>query len=300
MANYQKIRNLRQPNSYLVGIIIILIVFQTFVSFYLILEINKVEKNAKETETSLNQKINYLDSKVETTGEEMQKLIDKLSESLTLTQQSLTEKQTNLEKQISSIKAGTSADFSGIIEESIKSVVSIKTNAGQGSGFIITDDGYVVTNAHVLSGARYANAITYDNSVKPMSLIGYDLNNDIALLKISGTYNALEFGDSDEVDLGEKVIAIGNPKGLSFSVTEGIVSAVDRTRTGSSGEYIQTDAALNPGNSGGPLISTQGEVIGINNFKLSGDNLGFALESNYIVESIKNIALEELNQTIIE
>ena len=102
------------------------------------------------------------------------------------------------------------------------------------------------------------------------------------------------------VQIGEKVIAIGNPLGLSFSVTEGIISATDREGPNGKPYYFQTDAALNPGNSGGPLIDTSGEIIGINNFKASGaENIGFALEINHAIDTINDIAFNNLNHTII-
>ena len=107
-------------------------------------------------------------------------------------------------------------------------------------------------------------------------------------------------GNSDKVQVGEKVIAIGNPLGLQFSVSQGIISAVHRIGINGIEAYLQTDAALNPGNSGGPLINTQGKVIGINNFKIgSGENLGFALESNYIIDSVNDIYFQLFNETLI-
>ncbi|MBS3076358.1 trypsin-like peptidase domain-containing protein [Candidatus Pacearchaeota archaeon] len=181
------------------------------------------------------------------------------------------------------LKASTSADFSGIIEDAIKSVVTIRTDVGQGTGFIITDDGYIVTNAHVLVGGKTITAITYEQENLPAKFIGYNADYDIALLKIDKSVQSIEIGNSDELQIGEKVIAIGNPLGLQFSVSEGIVSAINRPGANGINAYIQTDAALNPGNSGGPLINKQGEVIGINNFKIGGgESLGFALESKYI------------------
>ncbi|MBS3072933.1 trypsin-like peptidase domain-containing protein, partial [Candidatus Pacearchaeota archaeon] len=173
----------------------------------------------------------------------------------------------------------------------------IRTDVAQGTGFIITDDGYLVTNYHVIDGARYADALTSDSNSKQLTLIGYNPEMDVALLKIPGSYNSIEFDDSDNVKIGEKVIAIGNPLGLSFSVTEGIVSAVHRKIQNSPGGYIQTDAALNSGNSGGPLINTNGRVIGINNFKVKGDNIGFALESNFLVEEINKSSILILPST---
>ena len=133
-----------------------------------------------------------------------------------------------------------------------------------------------------------------------MKLIGYDSNADIALLKINGSYDYLELRNSDDVRVGEKVIAIGNPLGLSFSVSEGIVSAINREGANGLPAYIQTDAALNPGNSGGPLIGTDGKAIGINNYKARGENIGFALESNYIKDTVNEIALRKLNMTVLD
>ncbi|MBR9705232.1 trypsin-like serine protease, partial [Candidatus Pacearchaeota archaeon] len=170
----------------------------------------------------------------------------------------------------------------------------------QGTGFILTTDGFVVTNAHVLSGARFADGILSNSGVEGMDLIGYNLTLDLALLKIDGTYEPLKLGDSNDVRVGEKVIAIGNPLGLGFSVSEGIVSGVHREGLERDlFAYIQTDAALNPGNSGGPLINTDGVAIGINNFKARGENIGFALESNHLKSGVNDITMRKLNRSIL-
>lgn len=206
----------------------------------------------------------------------------------------------SIDEQFSTLKANVDNDFSGIIEDSVKSVVTIRTNVGQGTGFILTNDGYLVTNAHVLSGANTVSAITYDQNSIEAELIGYDAVLDIALLKIPGEYKKLKLADSNDVQVGEKVIAIGNPLGLQFSVSEGIISGIHRMGPNQMEAYIQTDAALNPGNSGGPLIDKEGKVVGINNFKIgSGESLGFALESNYIHKTVNDISTKVLNQTLI-
>ena len=211
----------------------------------------------------------------------------------------------NLDRELDILKASAGEDFSGIIEDAVKSVVTIRTDSGQGTGFIIHEDGYVVTNAHVISDGRgflasRIQAITSKQRVRDARFLGHNSSLDIALLKISGDYDVLDFGNSDGVDIGEKVIAIGNPLGLQFSVSQGIVSAVRRRGSNGLNAYIQTDAALNPGNSGGPLINQEGEVIGINNFKLKGgENLGFALESNYMKNSLNEISQKVLNYTLI-
>lgn len=233
--------------------------------------------------------------------------INTLSTNLIQTKSVLEETITKLNIQVGSIgqemdllKASASEDFSGIIETSIRGVLTIRTDVGQGTGFILTDEGYVVTNAHVLVGGSAIQAITFGGEILDAEFIGYNSELDIALLKITGEYESLTLGNSNNVQIGEKVIAIGNPLGLQFSVSEGIVSAIHRTGPSKTNAYIQTDAALNPGNSGGPLINKEGKVIGINNFKIgAGESLGFALESNFIKEAVNGIALEFLNRTLI-
>ncbi len=248
---------------------------------------------------SLNEKIT--DLKTETYSN-----INILTENLIQTQSSMEEHQEALQEEFSLLKASAGEDFSGIIEEAIKSVVTIRTNSGQGTGFIISDEGYLVTNAHVLADkegklASNIKAITYEQKIIAIDFIGYDGTLDVALLKIPGDYYSLELENSDDVQIGEKVIAIGNPLGLQFSVSEGIVSNIHQIGPSGIKSYIQTDAALNPGNSGGPLINKQGKVIGINNFKISeSEGLGFALESNYLKEVINTIAQTNLNQILIE
>ncbi len=246
----------------------------------------------------LSQKI--IDNQAETNSK-----LNDLADSLIQTKDILDTELGSLGEELNLLKATAGEDFSGIIEDSIKSVVTIRTNSGQGTGFIISSEGYLVTNAHVLSDdlgrlATGLEAITSQQIKFDMTFIGFDSSLDIALLKISGQHEALEFGNSNKIQVGEKVIAIGNPFGLQFSVSQGIISAIHRPGISGLDAYIQTDAALNPGNSGGPLINTQGKVIGINNFKISsGESLGFSLESNYIKSSINSIAERELNKTII-
>lgn len=236
-----------------------------------------------------------------------QSKVNELSQSLLKTNKDLSDTARSLNVQIGTIgedinllKSSTSSDFSGIIEDVVKSVVTIKTDTGQGTGFIITSNGYIISNYHVVEGATTIEALTSEQKTIPIKLIGYNPPMDIALLYSSGDYSALSLEDSENIQIGEKVIAIGNPLGLQFSVSEGIVSGVNREGPSGLNVYIQTDAALNPGNSGGPLINKRGKVIGINNFKLgSGESLGFALESNAIKETVNAISLKASNQTLI-
>ena len=183
-----------------------------------------------------------------------------------------------------------SADFSAIVDDVLQSVVSVKTNVGQGSGAIIDRKGYVATNVHVINGASSIKVTTYSgNTYDSNTIVGYDENADIAVLKINTPdLRALNFGDSDGVKVGEKVIAAGNPAGLAFTVTEGIVSAFRTAQNNI--KYIQTDVPINPGNSGGPLINTKGEIVGINNFKVGGfEGLGFAISSNNVRSVVNKI-----------
>lgn len=207
----------------------------------------------------------------------------------------------SLDDEMTTLKASASADFSGVIEDAIRSVVTIRTDISQGSGFIVADGGYIVTNAHVMEGAKAASIITYDGEDHGVIVIGKDNKMDIALLSINTTYyNSLSLANSNNAQVGEKVIAIGNPLGLQFSVSEGIISAVHREGGNGINAYIQTDAALNPGNSGGPLINKEGEVVGINNFKVGdSENIGFALESNYIKNIINEIFMQVYEKNLI-
>ncbi len=253
----------------------------------------------------INQKLdtNKLTNKIDEVQMDTQSKLNQLTQSLMQTQSDLE----NLNSEIGSIdeefnllKASVSEDFSGIVEDSIKSVVTVRTDVGQGTGFLVEENGFLVTNAHVLSGGKYVQALNYEQEIIDAELVGYSLEFDLALLKIPGRYSILELGNSDKVQVGEKVIAIGNPLGLQFSVSQGIISAVHRIGINNIEAYIQTDTALNPGNSGGPLINKQGKVVGINNFKISaGESLGFALESNYIKDIVNQISEEALNRTLI-
>ena len=184
-----------------------------------------------------------------------------------------------------------SESFSEIIPNVIDSVVSVLTDSGQGSGAIISSEGHVVTNYHIIEKATKASILTYDGKLHGVELIGFDVENDLAVLKITTNKNFdyFEFGDSSELKIGQKIVALGNPAGLSFTATEGIVSSTSRLANDGL-YYIQTDATLNPGNSGGPLINAQGKIIGIVDFKISGfEALGFAIPSNRAKEVLEPI-----------
>lgn len=253
----------------------------------------------------VNQNLNYnqLSNKIEENQQDTQSKLNQLTKNLMEVRSNVYElgdQVGDIDQEFDLLKASASEDFSGIIENAVKSVVTVRTNVGQGTGFLITNDGYIITNAHVLSGGSGVEVMNYEQKIINTNFIGYNADFDIALLKVQGEYEKLDLENSDNIQVGEKVIAIGNPLGLQFSVSEGIVSGVHRLGINNVEAYIQTDAALNPGNSGGPLMNKQGKVIGINNFKISGgESLGFALESNYIKQVVNNIAQDTLNQTLI-
>lgn len=162
--------------------------------------------------------------------------------------------------------------------------------SGQGSGFIISKDGYILTNNHVVENADTITVILADKKEYKAKVIGTDPMSDVALIKIKNGVDLpyLALGDSDKLEVGEWVIAIGNPFGLNQTVTVGVVSAKGRSRVGINEyeNFIQTDAAINPGNSGGPLLNIHGEVIGINSalFSRTGGymGIGFAIPINMV------------------
>lgn len=156
-----------------------------------------------------------------------------------------------------------------------------------GSGVIVSDDGYIITNYHVISDAEKIKVTLFDKRVFKGEIIGADPKTDIAIVRIKAdNLPMVEWGDSDGLQVGEFVLAIGNPFGLSHTVTMGIISAVGRANVGIADyeDFIQTDAAINPGNSGGPLVSVDGSLVGINTaiFSKSGgyQGIGFAVPSN--------------------
>lgn len=167
----------------------------------------------------------------------------------------------------------------------------ISSGAGQGSGIIMTEDGYIITNAHVIGNSnKYNVTVVIDNKEYQAKVVGFDVRTDLAVVKIDANgLSPATFGNSDQLAVGEWVLAIGNPGGLEFSnsLTRGLVSALNRSlksensSVNSSSKFIQTDAAINPGNSGGALVNMYGQVIGINTAKVKDfEGMGFAIPIN--------------------
>lgn len=170
-----------------------------------------------------------------------------------------------------------------------------------GSGFVISEDGYVVTNNHVIDGADEIQIEFFSGKTLPAKVVGTDKKTDLALLKVEakGPLPFVSFGDSDLMRVGDWVLAMGNPLGQGFSVSAGIVSARGRALQGTYDDFIQTDAAINRGNSGGPLFNMSGEVIGVNTAILSPNGgsigIGFAMSSAVVSKVVKQ--LREFGET---
>src|SRR5579864_9154416 len=169
---------------------------------------------------------------------------------------------------------------------------------GMGSGVVISPDGYIVTNNHVVDGAVDIRVTTSNRRVLKAKLIGADPLTDLAVIKVNATdLVSAPWGDSKEVRPGQMVLAFGNPYGFRFTVTRGIVSAVNRGNLDSNrskpGEFIQTDAAINPGNSGGPLVDSRGQVVGINTFLVSPSGtfsgMGFAIPTQIVKPTVDEL-----------
>jgi len=183
-------------------------------------------------------------------------------------------------------------------QKSISSVVTISSNnnlysnkkSGIGSGVIFSEDGYIVTNLHILSGKNITVKLN-NGKIYPAKIIGVDENTDIAVLKIAkdDSLVPINFADSENLKIGDKVLAIGNPYGIGISVSNGIISATGRDYGNPYLQLIQTDAPINPGNSGGALINENGNLIGINAkiFSKTGayQGIGFAIPSNLVVQT---------------
>ena len=179
----------------------------------------------------------------------------------------------------------------GAVEIAAPAVGRIEAGRGQASGFVFTPDGFVLTNSHVIAGARAIVLTLPDGRSFDAAVIGDDRHTDLAVLRVSVAAGEramlpwLTLGDSREVRVGQIAIALGNPHGLQHSVTAGVISALGRSLRSRSGrlmdDILQSDAALNPGNSGGPLINTRAEVVGVNTAMILGANgLSFSIASN--------------------
>lgn len=200
-------------------------------------------------------------------------------------------------------KAENTSNLTKLYNKIKSSCVTVQTNTALGSGFVVSEDGYIITNHHVIDAAKNISVIFYDNTKYSAKLIGSDEVRDIAVLKIEGEFTPIDIGNSDSLEIGERVVAVGTPYNISLAGTmnEGIISGIARDIdvTNDNGAVvkrmtlIQTDTSINPGNSGGPLINMAGQVIGINTLKLMDEyeGLGFAIPIKNAV-NIANTLIE--------
>ena len=191
--------------------------------------------------------------------------------------------------------------YQEIYEKAIDSVVSIICDSGTGTGVVLSANGYIVTNCHVIEGASSVEVLLRDDRQLPAQIIGYDNISDLAVLRVDATdLKPAEFGDDASLRVGDAVAAIGDPLGIDFrgTMTDGIISAISRDVMTEHGPMtlIQTNAALNTGNSGGPLLNCYGQVIGINTLKISDkadtagvEGLGFAIPSSTVKQVVDQL-----------
>lgn len=202
--------------------------------------------------------------------------------------------------------------YAQVYEKNLQSIVTVhamdRTGIGQGTGIVLTEDGYIITNAHVIQGAELAEVVLSNNLEYDASLVGYSEEEDLAVLKIEaeGLVPA-EFGDSTLLRVGDEVSALGNPLGYRMTMTPGIISAVNRQLEveGNTMYLLQTSAAINSGNSGGALLNDRGQVVGVTTVKIVSDDgsteaLGFAIPTErvkYVVDHL--IAGEEIRTPVL-
>ncbi|WP_030157793.1 S1C family serine protease, partial [Glycomyces sp. NRRL B-16210] len=208
-----------------------------------------------------------------------------------------------------SMDAGTGMTYTEIVDKTRPSVVTIVTDSAEGSGVVYSEDGYIVTNNHVVDGAQAVQVRFSNGSTADAAIVATDATQDLAVIQVSDgeDLQPITFGDSDKIQVGDAAVAIGSPLGLEGTVTTGIVSALDRSMTvaGEEGQgfgqsssqtltgLLQTDAAINSGNSGGALVDGNGDLIGINTAIATTDSgsigLGFAIPSNTVQSVVEQL-----------
>lgn len=287
---HEHVKHLRKHRNILYGISGFLLLVQIGFFIFFFIYVTTLTAEVRQFQQSISGDIDSLRENQKITVDELTREIGQQRQDVA---QAFASQEANFSREIDFLRA-SQEDFAGVVEQSVNGVVTISTDRAAGSGFFVRPDGYVVTNHHVIDGAHTIHIQTSTGAVLNAQLVADDSNLDLALLKVNGSFMALTLGNSDDVLVGQRVVAIGNPLGLSFTVTQGIISALHRVGQNGLPAYIQTDVTLNPGNSGGPLITSSGEVVGMNNFKIGdAEGLGFALESNTIATRVA----EFLNET---
>jgi len=242
---------------------------------------------------SLQSDINNLRKETSNAVQSLGGNIDQLREETTQSQEDIKKLGEDLEN-LENVQIEASQDFSLIVEDVIRSVVSIKAGNSIGSGVFISPK-YLITNYHVVGNSNTATITNVDGSSFQANILSYEPNIDIALLEIpNGNFPYLEFENINDVKVGENVIAVGSPLGLSFSVTQGIISSKQRTGPNNLNIYLQTDTPINLGNSGGPLINLNKKIVAINTWKIANvEGLGFAIRAD-VAENVYEQMLSQI------
>ena len=254
-----------------------------------------LEANTEAMRRGFGEKFSELETKVESQNTQQSEQISGVLSSLLGEVEDIKKRSDDIASKVSTV-AADNGDFSAVIEKAKPAVVNIQAGNTIGSGFFIDREGLTVTNFHVVQGAADIKVITDQRITYRASILAYDAVADIAILRLQTPrqdFQFLEWGDSDAITQGEPVVAIGNPAGLSFSVSKGVIGS--KERRGETGvDLVQLDLAINPGNSGGPIINKRGEVVGIavgyRELEVLGlDRIGFAIESNFAKKKVEEL-----------
>ncbi len=282
-------------------IVICLLIFQSYLYYDLKMNISKDIESIEDSLLSLDNKINSekseLDEEISDLRNESANAIKGLGGNINAlmkeseeSKKAIKELSVGLEE-LENVQVQASKDFSSIIEDVIDSVVVVKAGNDFGSGVFVSPE-YLITNYHVVKDNQDNIVIgTVNNKAFRADLIGYEPNIDLAVLYVKGgNFPFLEFENVNNVKIGESVIAVGSPLGLSFSVTQGIVSSKQRTGPNRLNIYLQTDTPINPGNSGGPLINLNKKIVAINTWKIANvEGLGFSIRSDVVKDVYEKI-----------
>lgn len=250
-------------------------------------KIDTVEKKLDIKSQEFETKVGSLQDNIDSVKDLSEQQIEELTGQLKQVELKSVSQLSDLKDQLSGL--GLSEGFADIIEQVLPAVVSINAGGGIGSGAVFSQDGYIITNKHVVAGLSMVTVKTFDKKQYTANVIGESATKDLAVIKINANnIPFLTFANSDNVKTGESVIALGSPGGLDFTVTEGIISATNRII--GNVNHLQTDVPINPGNSGSPLVNKAGQVVGINTMKVQGfEGVGFSITSNEVQGAIAEL-----------
>ena len=260
-----------------------------------------LEANTDAIRQAFGEKFTQLEQAVSVTQQQSETQLSTALADIIASVKDVQQRSTEVERKVQTV-AADNGDFSGVVEQATSSVLSIQAGMTIGSGFFITPEGLVVTNFHVVQGAPDIKLITSNKVTYRATLLSYDEAADLALLRLvtpSQDFPFLQFANSDEVEAGEPVVAIGSPGGYKFSVSKGVISSKERRDSGI--DLFQLDISINPGNSGGPVLDRRGKVVGIavgyRELEVFGlERMGFAIQSNFAKQKIDKMREQVFSQ----